>query len=493
MRSVTLGAIALSAVLLTVPPASPAAAMSAAGRSAVETDIRSRVEVDGRVASGTLAERMKHHEVPGVAVAVICGGRISWAAGYGTRLADRALPVTPDTPFRVASISKPVTGLLAMRLAEAGKLDLDRDVNAYLKSWQLPDGAGVTARRILSHTAGLSVSAFPYYHPPGPIPGVRDLLDGTPASRAAGVRVVEKPGETFRYSGGGFLLLQQAIEEATGAPFGALADDLLFRPLGMTRTSFATDPAPAYLASAAVGHRYGKPIEGGRTVTPNMAGEGLWTTARDLAAYAIAVRDAYRGQRADVLSQAAATEMLTPVRFNSGKAGFMGLGPGVLGEGRERRFVADGNGLGFRARMVMYLDSGDGVVILSNGDGAELLNGEIADAVARAYRWPLPPRPPVARRSRAVDRDELGRVAGTYVIPANANTDAKLVRVEATASGLRVQAGNEAWWAYRPDADGGFFNVDMDSRITFAPGADGRPALRLHHLGTDFPPAPRST
>ena len=261
----------------------------------------------------------------------------------------------------------------------------------------------------------------------------------------------------------------------------------------MKRSTFAVNPTATFLASSAVGHRYGVPIEGGRTVTPNMAGEGVWTTVRDLAAFAVAVRDAYLGNRPDFLSRAAATEMLTPAKFNGGKDGFMGLGPGVLGEGRERRFVADGNGLGFRARMVMYLDSGDGLVILSNGDGAEVLNGEVADAVARAYAWPVPPRPPPARRTRAADGRELANVAGTYIIPANTDTDAKVVHVVASATGLRVQAGNEAWWTYLPDADGGFFNVDMNSRITFTPQADGRPALRLHHLGSEFPAAPRST
>lgn len=492
MRSFVLVAVAFVGLLLDLLPAAVAAAPGDRSQSAVEAHLRARVAVDGRAASSSLTDRMRHYEVPGVAIAVIRDGRISWAAGYGTRLAGAALPITPDTPFRVASISKPLTGLLAMRLAATGRLDLDRDVNGYLSSWKLPKGTGVTTRRILSHTAGLSVSAFPYYHPPGPIPNVRDLLDGAPVSRAPPVRVIEKPGKSFRYSGGGFLVLQQAIEDTTATPFADLAERQLFRSLGMKRTTFAADPSPAYLRSAAVGHRYGKAIAGGRTVTPNMAGEGLWTTVRDLAAYTSAVRDAYLGRRPDLLSKSGAQEMLTPARFNDGKAGFMGLGPGVLGKGAERRFVANGNGLGFRARITMYLDSGDGVVILSNGDGAEALNGEIADAVARVHGWPVQPKAPIVRRTRAPDRQELALVAGTYVIPANADTDPKAVRVEAIASGLRVQVGNEAWWTYLPDAEGGFFNVDMDSRIRFAPYHGGRFALLLNHLGDDFPIAPKT-
>lgn len=482
-------AFAAASAILAVDP-SPAFVANG-GQGAVESDVRSRVEVNGRVQSGRLIERMRHHEVPGVAIVVIRGGKVAWSAGYGTRLAGKQLAVSPDTPFRVASISKPVTGLLAVGLARAGMLDLDRDVNTYLRSWKLPNGAGVTPRRILSHTAGLSVSAFPYYHPRGPVPSVRDMLDGSSASRAVAVRVIDTPGAGFRYSGGGFLVLQQAIEDATGTPFALLAERELFRPLDMTRTTFALTPAPAYLASAAIGHRYGKPIEGGRTVTPNMAGEGLWTTARDLARYAVATREAWLGRRPDLLDRGAAVEMLTPAGFSDGTVGFMALGPGVLGQGRERRFAADGNGLGFRARLTMYLESGDGVIVLTNGDGGEGLLGEVSDAVARAYGWPVQPRPPVARRTRPVDREELARVAGTYVILANADTDAKTVRVVSAGGGLRVQAGNEAWWTYRPDAAGGFFHSDMNSRIRFVPGKDGRHTLELSHLGSDFPPAPR--
>lgn len=492
--------VILTAVVATLTAAATSAPLAASpvhqGRVAVEADVRSRVAVDGRVQSSCLAERMRHYEVPGLAIAIIHNGRVAWSAGYGTRLAGAALPVTPDTPFRVASISKPVTGLLAVRLAERGALDLDRDVNDYLTSWTLPESEltaqeKVTPRRILAHTAGTSVAAFPYYHRPDPIPTARDMLDGTPVSRALPIRVVAKPGEAFRYSGGGFLILQQALEDTTGKPFAVLADDLVLKPLGMTRSTFALDPPPAYLASAAVGHRYGKPIAGGRTVTPNLAGEGLWTTANDLARYAIAVRDAYLGKLPSFLSRSAAVEMLTPIRFADGRVGVMGLGSGVLGAGAERRFTAAGNGLGFRARFVMHLESGDGVVILSNGDGAEMLNGEVADAVARAYGWPVAPASTVQRRSRRVDHAELARAAGTYAIPAGSGIDEKLVRVEATERGLRVQAGNEAWWTYLPDADGGFFNIDMNSRITFAPGTDGRPALVLHHLGETYPPALR--
>jgi CubicO group peptidase (beta-lactamase class C family) len=129
-----------------------------------------------------LADRMAELKVPAVSVAVIHEGRIQWARGFGvTRIGGPA--VTPDTLFQAASISKPVFALAVMRLVQAGKLNLDANVNDYLKSWKLPDNEftgeqKVTLRRILSHTAGLTVHGFAGYQAGTEIPTNLQILDG---------------------------------------------------------------------------------------------------------------------------------------------------------------------------------------------------------------------------------------------------------------------------------------------------------------------------
>lgn len=109
----------------------------------------------------TIAERIARYKIPGVSVAVIEGGRIAWTKGYGTRRADQDAPVTNDTLFEAASTTKMLTAVTALHFVEAGRINLDKDVNAYLKSWKIPDSDltrdhKVTLRLLLTHQSGLN-------------------------------------------------------------------------------------------------------------------------------------------------------------------------------------------------------------------------------------------------------------------------------------------------------------------------------------------------
>ena len=104
--------------------------------------------------------------MPGVSVAVLADGEIGWARGYGFADVESRRPVTANTLFQAASVSKPVAALAALQLVEEGRVDLDADVNTYLRSWLLPSNeltteAPVTLRGLLTHRAGLSVSGLP--------------------------------------------------------------------------------------------------------------------------------------------------------------------------------------------------------------------------------------------------------------------------------------------------------------------------------------------
>ena len=121
--------------------------------------------VAGREERWTLAERMALHKVPGLSVAIIDGGRVVAAEGFGQADASTGARVTSDTLFQACSMSKPLAALAVMRAAERGQLSLDAPVNTYLKDWKLPSTEAfnadeVTLRRLLSHTAGTSVPGF---------------------------------------------------------------------------------------------------------------------------------------------------------------------------------------------------------------------------------------------------------------------------------------------------------------------------------------------
>src|SRR5262249_11433533 len=148
---------------------------------------------------GKVLARMAKHQVPGLSVAVIRGGKLEWARGYGVLRAGADAPVTPRTRFQAGSVSKPVAALAALPLVERGSLALDRPLNARLTSWKVPDNASTranapTLRHALSHTAGFSVEGFAGYPAGGPLPSIGQVLGGEPPANSPPVRVEFVPG-----------------------------------------------------------------------------------------------------------------------------------------------------------------------------------------------------------------------------------------------------------------------------------------------------------
>src|SRR3982751_1769554 len=273
--------------------------------------LRPSVEVVGRPpVQWALAERMKEHMVPGISIAVIEGGRISWARGVGVKEAGKSDSVTPGTLFQAASISKPVAATAMLRLVERGTLQLDTNVNKYLTSWKVPDNKftateKVTLRRIVSHTAGLTVHGFPGYDPSAPRPTVVQVLNGEKPANTEAVRVDTTPGTIERYSGGGTTIMQQLLVDVSGKPFPTLMQELVLGPVGMTSSTYE-QPLPAARAGEAA-HAPGGDgavVPGGWHVYPEMAPAGLWTRPTDLLKWAIAITDARAGRSTALLSQA---------------------------------------------------------------------------------------------------------------------------------------------------------------------------------------------
>jgi CubicO group peptidase (beta-lactamase class C family) len=236
--------------------------------------LRPRVTVSGRaIPRATLADRMAQAHVPALSVAVLDGGRMSSAA-WGA---------STDTLFQAQSISKPVTAMAVVRLANQGALSLDAEVNDRLTSWQLPESAGVTIRRILSHSAGLNVPSHPGYAPGTPVPSMVEILDGLPPANTDPIRVVSPPGSAFAYSGGGFTVVARLLEDVTGTPFPALMRELVLDPLGMTASTYEQPLSPEWETRAAIGHdAQGNPLPGRWQIQPELAAGGLWTTPSDL-------------------------------------------------------------------------------------------------------------------------------------------------------------------------------------------------------------------
>ena len=384
-----------------------------------ESALRPAFSVRGQpITRWTLQQRMAHWNVPGVSVAVIRNGQVAWARGYGVLQAGGSEGITPETVFSVGSVSKVGAASTVLRLVQAGRLDLDRDVNHYLKTWQVPASPllasrPVTLRGILSHTAGLSVSGFPDYPPGAALPTTLDVLEGRKPAQTEAVRVVYPPGSRAQYSGGGTTLAQLIVEETTGQPFADAARQHLLGPLGMSRSSYQ-NPLPERHGNIARAHGPdGQPraLPRGYEAMPEAAASGLWSTPTDYAKLVIALINAWQGRAGDFLSSPLVRQMMTEVGPSD-----TGLGPVLEGQGLDRRFSHSGGNDSYRAWMEGHLATGNGVIIFTNATRGDPLFREIRRAVAESEGWPPALDWHTEAPALALSNDELVELAGVYAV-----------------------------------------------------------------------------
>jgi CubicO group peptidase (beta-lactamase class C family) len=333
----------------------------------------------------SLQRWMELYKIPGLSVAVFDKNGIVWAKAYGVKQAGSSDPVTLDTLFQAASISKPVTALAALRYAEQAKWSLDANINDKLSSWKVPDNEltkeqKVTLRRVLSHNAGLTVHGFPGYSANEPQPTLLQVLNGEKPANTEPVRVDIVPGSETRYSGGGLLVVQQMLMDQMKKPFPQIMKETVFSPLGLENSTFE-QPLPSALASraAAATRGSGATVDGRWHVYPELAPAGMWTTPSDLAHITVEVLKARAGKSKSVVSQSMAKQMLTKQSE--------GFGLGFQLEEGSDRFGHGGVNEGFQSTLIAFADSGNGVVMMANSDNGMLLFERIGASIAAEYGW----------------------------------------------------------------------------------------------------------
>ena len=311
---------------------------------------------------------MDEFDVPGVSIALVEDGAFTRQMVLGVANAETGEALTAEHRFQVASISKPVAAFAVHRLAVDAEIDLEEPIQRYVQRWTLPgDPAqlpGVTVGRVLSHTAGLTLGGYPGFPEAADLPGLEESLSG--ATNGAGdVRLEDSPGEGFRYSGGGYTLLQLMLEEVTREAFEDVARALVFAPLGMSRSTFEPDQ----VAPLARGHdRFGNPIDNYRFTA--RAAAGLHTTALDLVRFELALMSgAY-----PAISRA----MSEPVLTRSGER-ITGMGllniNGLVGH--------SGSNFGWKADM--WWHGADGIVVLTNSESGREV-GELVMCAFTSFR-----------------------------------------------------------------------------------------------------------
>lgn len=371
----------------------------------------------------SIEELMAEYGVPGIQVAVIKDFRVQWEKGYGIADVETGAPVDAETMFQAASISKPVTAMATLKAVQDGLFTLDTDINDILTSWHLDGGEftrnrPVTPRTLHSHTSGLGDGfGFPGYDPDGPLPTVVQILNGESPSNTRKLFMEREPMTFEEYSGGGIVLMQLALSDARRQPFTDIMRDEVLVPIGMTRSSFEQPISAENDRNAARAHGGEGQARGPKWhVYPEQAAAGLWTTAGDLARFAVEVQKSAVGESNRVLSRTTVQEMLSPVGVGSFAVGFA-----IGKEGEGWYFSHGGGNWGFRCTLLAHKVKGYGLAIMTNADRGGPVMAEITRRIQIAYGWDAKAEPvrrgydaPVEHTEIQVPADILRTYVGEY-------------------------------------------------------------------------------
>ena len=293
--------------------------MSVTGRAMPEIralDMKTRVD-----------EILNRRPAVGLAVGVVRNGRLEFFHGHGVADIASKTPITEDTVFRIASITKTFTAIAVMQLCEQGQVDLDAPANDYLRAYRLiPAKASfgpATVRHLLTHTAGIpevvhvSDLIHPDWGPFGARPAVHSVKVGEPMPSLAeyyrrGLRVVVEPGSAFSYSNHGFATLGQIVEDVSGKPLDGYLREHIFEPLGMADTDLVRSEQVASLL--ATGYILGP--SGAKAVPDRewvgMGADGIYSSSRDLARFVAALLGGGANEHGSMLKPATLATMFEP-------------------------------------------------------------------------------------------------------------------------------------------------------------------------------------
>ncbi|WP_053375281.1 serine hydrolase domain-containing protein [Paenibacillus sp. FJAT-27812] len=358
------------------------------------------MEIDNCHLKEKLQERMSLFGVPGAGITIFQENQLASTISLGVEEAGKPRKVTSESLFHACSMSKMVTAIGILKLVQEGKIDLQEEANAYLKSWRVPENQYTNANKVtisslLAHQSGFIDVEGSYdicgQHSPFPTP--KELLLGTTKYNSEAAEVKYEPGSEFHYSDTGYTILELIIEEVRGESFSSAMDNLVFAPLGLKSTFFwngLTKPDGSEEASLTAGHdKHGNVVIGTRAHYPNLSGAGLWTTSSEMALIAIEVFKAWSGGVTSFLTQHSAQKMLT----GYGCAPFAGLGVFLSEASGESCMLSKGWGIGYQCMLAAYPRLKSGIVVMTNAEPGkpqeEALIGEIIRTVSQTYQWPI--------------------------------------------------------------------------------------------------------
>ncbi|MDO1528767.1 serine hydrolase domain-containing protein [Fulvimonas sp. R45] len=492
-----LASLGLGAVLAQPAPAPAGSVPSAADAPALADTAPALTAQDlGAFFDGLMPYALRRNDIAGGVVAVVKDGRLLFARGYGYADLARRTPVSAGgTLFRPGSTSKLFTWTAVMQLVEQGKLDLDRDVNAYL-DFRIPpyQGKPVTLRELMTHTPGFEDVT-------------RDLMPATPDQLDLGRYLkthlparIFPPGELVAYSNYGCGLAGYIVQRVSGQPYAQYVEQHVLKPLGMDHSSFEQPLPPALAPLMSKGYQRAsdgtpQPFE---LVDPAPAG-ALSATATDMAKFMIAQLQDGRYGDVEILKPATAQLMHSPQYAPA--PGMPGFDLGFYQEDRNglRIIGHAGDTMAFHSDLHLLLDKGVGLFLSFNSAGNPEAGGTLTlrRAIFHAFLDRYFPAPPPARAPLpASAKADAAKVAGWYRSTRRNDSALKLFdllsqfRVAAAADGtltvspmLVDTAGRPLRW--REVAPLQYREVNGRDRLRFVAGADGR----IRYWTTTYIPA----
>lgn len=361
-------------------------------------DDQTELFITNKSESCAITELMKQENIPGVSITLIKDFSVAWTKTYGTKEQNKNDSITDNTLFQAASISKSLTAAVVLKEVQKRTWKLDDPVNTLLHTWKIPsDGetktTSVLLRQLMDHSGGVTVSGFDGYTYRQEIPTTLEILTGEVSNfrTARGVRVNSAPividtvpGKRFKYSGGGYVVLQQLLMDHFDVDFTALMKEQLLDVLNMKASTFAQPLEEIRVKDVAFGHQdSAKVVEGGHHTYPEQAAAGLWTTSEDLAKFVIDIQKSIKDGSGKLLDQESAELM-----SSAGIAPYAGLGLFLREPHSKERgyFQHEGWNMGYSSMFIAHKYKGYGVVVLTNANKPAFIKDVIA-SLAKENHW----------------------------------------------------------------------------------------------------------
>lgn len=403
--------------------------------------------------------------IPGAAFVFVRDGRVAYQRGYGVSDVGAGTPADPDrTVWPLASITKIVTALAAMQLVDSGRVDLDTDINRYLKRIRVPgQGYGpLTLRHLLSHTSGLDELPGRQFDGKSP-PDLADFL------RPRLVRY-RAPGQLTAYSSYGIALAGVLIEDVSGRSYAEYVEGNIFRPAGMTTARVMTKTGDERGVAKPYAVDDGKATEAPREWYVTTPSSSVAATARDMGKLLIVVLNGDRAKDGTLLSSARMRDMMRQQATNH--PALPGWGLGFQLDRANALSIAEHGGdiAGFSSLLVLFPEKQAGFFIVNHGEGSDL-RFKVKQALLDGL-YP-DPRPRLAPKPSPATAAVLREYAGRYLSSLSCHTcreEGQVFEVAANADGT-LSLWGQTWVPLERDL---FLRDDGKRLLGFARDRNGQ-------------------